>query len=135
MIRPAISAPTVHKVVTEFFYKNGAGNFINSAGTSVGETLTADAVYEILPNNVRFSGRLFDFNFGEVLNDALTLSATAGAYDMSLKGLTESVTFGVSSPTKTAYNTAIGTEIKLASDVLIWRGAFYIKRNTYINLR
>ena len=135
VIRPAISAPTVHKVVTEFFYKNGAGNFINSAGTSVGATLTADAVYEILPNNVRFSGRLFDFNFGEVLNDALTLSATAGAYDMSLKGLTESVTFGVSSPTKTAYNAAIGTEIKLASDVLIWRGAFYIKRNTYINLR
>lgn len=135
VIRPAISAPTVHKVVTEFFYKDATGHFRNSSGTDIGTTLTADAVYEILPNNVRFSGRLFDFNFGEVLNDGLTVSASAGPYDLSLKGLSESVSFGPSAPTKTAYNAAIGTEVLLASDVLVWRGAFYIKRNTYINLR
>ena len=135
IIRPAISAPTVHKITTEFFYKNGAGNFINSAGASVGATLTSDSLYQILPNNVRFSGRLLDFNFGEVLNDDLSVSAAAGTYDMALKGLTESVSFGASSPNKTSYNAAIGSEVLLASDVLIWRGAFYIKRNTYITLR
>jgi hypothetical protein len=119
VIRPALSAPTQHKIITQFH-------------SSAPEK---DAIYEILPNSLRFSGRLIDLNFGEVLNDDLEISASAATYDMSLQGLSETVAFGASAPSMSAYTAALGAEKIIASDVIRWRGNIWIKRNTSVNLR
>jgi len=119
-LRPAISLPTVHKIVTSF----------HSSEQS------ADAIYSINTNVIRLSGRLMDFNFGEVLNNAITeLTASAGTYDNSLYGLTETASFGASSPTASAYTAAIGTEKLISSNVQRYRGNIWIKRNIYITLK
>lgn len=119
VIRPPITAPTTMRVVTSFHSSQP----------------TKDEIYVIAPNNPRFSGRLIDFNFGEVLNDSFTLDADAGTYDNALWGHSESVEVGASVPTCTAYKAAIDTEKLIASDVKRYRGKIWIKQNTYVTLR
>jgi hypothetical protein len=121
VIRPAVSGPTRMRIVTEFFSSTDAP--------------APDAIYEILPNNPRCGGKLLNFNCGEVLNDAISLSAAAATNDMSLYGLTEEYTLGASTPDATTYTDAIGTEKLLASDVARFRGDIWTKTNTYVTLR
>lgn len=94
-----------------------------------------DPLYEISTNNPRYSGRLVDFNFGEVLNNAFDVNASAGANDYTLSGLTESYSIGNSTPTATAYQADIGSRKIISSDVERYRGSLWVKTNTAINIR
>jgi hypothetical protein len=107
----------------------------NISSSTAYTTPTKDALYEIFPNNPRFSGQLINFNFGEVLHDAIDITAEAGTNDHSLFGLTESVSIGATSPTYTEYNADIGKEKLIASDIARYRGNIWTKQNTYITLR
>lgn len=136
-LRPAITAPTKHKIVTSYFRLADDGHFYNSAGTDVGTdpATILDTVYTIAPNIIRASGRLVDFSYGEVLNNGFTINAEAGANDFELLGLEEEYIFGASTPNYTAYAAAIGTDQIVASDFQHWRGRIYTKRSVSIKLR
>jgi hypothetical protein len=78
---------------------------------------------------------MVSFNLGQVLMDTLTFSITADSLDPNYAGLTEAATIGASSPTATAYITAIGDEKLISSDVKLYRGNIWMKRNIYIDLK
>jgi len=122
-IRPAISVPTVHKITTSFFQSSALPS--------------DDVLYSIAPNNVRADGHLLRFALGELLNNAISASASAGVYDAQLAGLSESFSWGASAPSASTYLAdvaAAGWKI-IASDVLPYRGNIYIRQRTEIKLK
>jgi hypothetical protein len=118
-IRPAVSLPTEHKVVTSYH----------------ASAPSRDVVYTVAPNNCQFQGRLLNFSLGQVLMDTLTFSVSADSFDANYAGLTEAATIGASSPSATAYLAAIGDEKLISCDVTLYRGNIWMKRNIYINLK
>jgi hypothetical protein len=128
-IRPSISVPTIHKVVTSWHSSQPA----------------VDTVFTIAPNSCQFSGKMVSFNLGQVLMDELTFSIAADSLDPNYAGLTEAATIGASSPTATEWlgdpdaappvAPLQGTEQLISSDVQLYRGNIWIKRNIYITLK
>lgn len=123
VIRPAINLPTVHRITTSFFKST--------------ELPAQDALYSINTNNIRADGQLLRFALGEVLNNAITATATAGTLDSSLAGLSESFSWGASAPSATEYvNDVVADEWKIiASDLVPYRGHIWIRQRTEIKLK
>ena len=120
IIRPAVSTPTNIRVVTTFY-----------ASPPLPDTL-----FGILPQSVSFSGSLLSFNFGDVILNNLTIGPiTASPYDNRYAGLSESISFAASSPTKSEYDALIGTEVVTFSDVEYYRSNLWVKKTGYITLR
>lgn len=118
-MRAAVSVPTRIKIVTSFH----------------SSPPLPDTVYQIKTQNVSFSGSLMAFNFGDVLCDVVgPISIQADAFDQRYSGLTESIQFPASSPTRTQYNLAIGTEKVIFSDVEYYKSNLWVKRTGYVTL-
>lgn len=120
MLRGALSVPTLIKIVTTFYSSQP----------------TPDPIFQISTQNVSFNGSLFSFNFGDVILNNLTIGPiTASSYDMRYSGLSESITFPASIPNKTSYNSQIGQEKVIFSDVEYYRSGIWFKRTGYVTLR
>ena len=118
-IRAALSLPARIRIVTTF---------------SNSEPLP-DLPYQITTQNVSYNGSLFGFNFGDVLTDGVVIPAIiADDYDQRFKGLSESISFPASIPTKSQYQLSIGTEIVIFSDVEYYKSNIWVKRTGYVTL-
>jgi hypothetical protein len=128
-IRPAVSLPTRIKTITEFIDANQSG------------IPSPESVYQITPQNIQYSGTLFNFNFGDCLFDGGSITVTAAENDQRYGGpqgvrLVESITFAPSIPTRTAYQNKVATspEVVIASSVEYYRSNIWIKRTSYVTL-
>ena len=120
VLRPALSIPTSIRIVTTFYSSQP----------------TPDPIFQISTQNVSFNGSLFAFNFGDVILNNLTIGPiVANTYDMRYSGLSESVSFPASIPNRTTYNSLIGTEVVIFSDVEYYRAGIWFKRTGYVVLR
>jgi hypothetical protein len=119
-IRAALSLPARIRIVTTFY---------NSPPVP-------DLPYQITTQNVSYNGSLFGFNFGDVLYDGgiLVGPITANNYDQRFSGLTESISFAPSVPTRSQYNSLIGTEVVIFSDVEYYKSNIWFKRTGYVTL-
>jgi len=118
-IRPALSLPTLIKVVTNFYTSPPA----------------AEVPFKIISQNLAYNGALFSFNFGDALTNGFTIGPiTAATTDPRNSGLVETVSFPASTPTKDVYLSLIGTEIVIFSDVEYYRSNIWIKRTGYVTL-
>jgi hypothetical protein len=118
-IRPALSIPTIIKIVTTFY----------------SYAPDPDTPYQIINQNVSYNGSLFGFNFGDVLLNGFTIGPIiANQFDQRFSGLSEGITFPASIPTKTEYDGLIGTQVVIFSDVEYYKSNIWFKRTGYITL-
>lgn len=118
-LRPALSIPTSIRVVTTFYSSQP----------------TPDQIFQITTQNVSFNGSLFSFNFGDVLTNSLTIGPiTADAHDMRYSGLSETISFPSSFPSRSSYQAQIGLEKVIFSDVEYYRSGIWFKRTGYVKL-
>ena len=59
---------------------------------------------------------------------------TANQFDQRFSGLSEGITFPPSNPTKSEYDSLIGTEVVIFSDVEFYKSNIWFKRTGYITL-
>lgn len=119
-LRPALSIPTSIRVVTTFYSSQP----------------TPDPIFQITTQNVSFNGSLFSFNFGDVLTNSLTIGPiTADTHDMRYSGLSETISFPSSFPSRSSYQAQIGLEKVIFSDVEYYRSGIWFKRTGYVTLR
>ena len=120
VLRPALSIPTSIRIVTTFYSSQP----------------TPDPIFQISTQNVSFNGSLFAFNFGDVILNNLTIGPiVANTYDMRYSGLSESVSFPASIPSRNSYQSQIGLERVIFSDVEYYRAGIWFKRTGYVTLR
>ena len=118
-IRPALSLPARIKIVTTFY----------------AYPPPPDSPYQITNQNISYNGSLFGFNFGDVLLDGFTIGPiTANQFDQRFSGLSEGIQFPPSNPTKSEYDSLIGTEVVIFSDVEFYKSNIWFKRTGYITL-
>ena len=118
-IRPALSLPTLIKVVTNFYTSPQA----------------AEVPFKIIAQNLSYNGALFSFNFGDALTNGFTIGPiTAATTDPRNSGLSETISFPASTPTRDGYLSLIGTEIVIFSDVEYYRSNIWIKKTGYVTL-
>ena len=118
-IRPSLSLPTLIKVITNFYTSPPA----------------AEVPFKIIAQNLAYSGALFSFNFGDALTNGFTIGPiTAATTDPRHSGLSETVSFPASTPTKDEYINLVGTEIVIFSNVEYYRSNIWIKRTGYVTL-
>ena len=116
-LRPALSLPVAIKIIT---------NFSTTPPSP-------DPIYQITTQNISFNGSLFSFNFGDVLCNSFTIGPiTASSFDMRYSGLSESISFPASSPSRSSYS--IGNEVVIFSDVEYYRSNIWFKRTGYVTL-
>lgn len=119
VIRSTLSIPTRIRIVTTFY----------------SSPPVPDVIFQITTQNVSFNGSLFSFNFGDVILDNLTIGPiTASSYDMRYSGLSEAISFPASTPNKTQYDSLIGTDVVIFSDVEYYRSNLWFKRTGYVTL-
>jgi len=119
-LRPALSIPTSIRIVTTFYSSQPA----------------PDPIFQISTQNVSFNGSLFSFNFGDVLTNSLTIGPiTADAHDMRYSGLSETISFPASIPSRSSYQAQIGLERVIFSDVEYYRAGIWFKRTGYVTLK
>ena len=120
VLRPALSIPTSIRIVTTFY-------------TSQPQP---DLIFQISTQNLSFNGSLFGFNFGDVICNSVTIGPiTADAHDMRYSGLSESISFPASNPSRNSYQAQIGLEKVIFSDVEYYRSGIWFKRTGYVKLR
>jgi len=120
VLRAALSIPTAIKIVTTFYSSQPS----------------PDPIFQITTQNVSFNGSLFGFNFGDVICNNLTIGPiTANSFDMRYSGLSESITFPASVPSRTSYQAQIGMDKVIFSDVEYYRSGIWFKRTGYVTLR
>ncbi len=118
-IRPALSLPTRIKIVTTFH-------------TSPPDP---DIPFKIVTQNVSYNGSLFGFNFGDVITNQFTVGPiTADTFDPRFSGLSESVQFSASNPSRSSYTSQIGSEAVIYCDVEYYKSNIWIKRTGYVTL-
>lgn len=118
-IRPALSLPARIRIVTTFH------EFQPSP----------ENPFQITNQNVSYNGSLFSFNFGDVLLDGFSIGPiTANQFDQRFSGLSESISFPASNPTKSQYDSLIGTEVVIFSDVEYYKSNIWFKRTGYVTL-
>jgi hypothetical protein len=92
-------------------------------------------VYQIINQNISYNGSLFGFNFGDVLLDGFTIGPiTANQFDQRFSGLSEGITFPSSIPTRSQYQSKVGNEVVIFSDVEYYKSNIWFKRTGYITL-
>lgn len=118
-LRPTLSIPTNIKIVTTFY----------------SSPPSPDPIFTISPQKVSFNGTLISFNFGDVILNPLTIGPiTASPYDSNYAGLSESISFPQSIPNRTTYDSLIGTEVVIFSDVEYYKSNIWTKRTGYVTL-
>ena len=118
-LRPTLSIPTNIKIVTTFY----------------SSPPSPDPIFTISPQRVSFNGTLISFNFGDVILNPLTIGPiTASQYDSNYAGLSESISFPESVPNRTTYDSLIGTEVVIFSDVEYYKSNIWTKRTGYVTL-
>jgi hypothetical protein len=117
-LRPTLSLPTRIRIVTTFYTYQPA----------------PDNIFNIVTQDVSYNGIMFNFNFGDVLTNGQTITVTADANDQRYSGLTESVTFQASSPSRSSYTAQIGSEKVIFSDVEYYKSNIWFKRTGYVTL-
>jgi len=118
-IRPTLSIPTKIKIITTFY----------------SSPPSPDTIFTISTQKVSFNGTLISFNFGDVILNPLTVGPiTASQYDRNYAGLSESISFSQSIPNRTTYNSLIGTEVVIFSDVEYYKSNIWTKTTGYITL-
>jgi hypothetical protein len=118
-LRPALSIPARIKIITTFY----------------SSPPTPDNVYQIINQNISYNGSLFGFNFGDVLLDGFTIGPiTANQFDQRFSGLSEGITFPPSIPTRSQYQSKIGDEVVIFSDVEYYKSNIWFKRTGYVTL-
>ena len=118
-LRPTLSIPTNIKIVTTFY----------------SSPPSPDPIFTISPQKVSFNGTLISFNFGDVILNPLTIGPiTASQYDSNYAGLSESISFPESVPNRTTYDSLIGTEVVIFSDVEYYKSNIWTKRTGYVTL-
>jgi hypothetical protein len=119
-LRAALSVPAPIKIVTTFYSSQP----------------TPDPIFQISTQNISFNGSLFSFNFGDVICNNVTIGPiTANSFDMRYSGLSETVTFPSSIPSRSSYQAQIGLEKVIFSDVEYYRSGIWFKRTGYVTLR
>jgi hypothetical protein len=120
VLRPALSIPASIRIVTTFYSSQP----------------TPDPIFQISTQSVSFNGSLFAFNFGDVIMNSLTIGPiTASSFDMRYSGLSESISFPASIPSRTSYQAQIGQEKVIFSDVEYYRSGIWFKRTGYVTLK
>ena len=118
-IRPTLSLPTRIKIVTTFH-----------ESPPIPET-----PFQITTQSVSYNGSLFGFNFGDVITNSFSVGPiTANSFDPRYSGLSESVSFPASVPTKSQYDALIGTEVVIFCDVEYYKSNIWFKRTGYVTL-
>jgi len=125
-LRPSVSMPTRIRIETEFFY---------------GSAPTPENVYQITTQSVAYGGSLFNFNFGDVITNAITIPQSdpivASTFDSRYAGLSESVSFSASIPNYTDYMAKVNSsnpEVVVFSEVEYVRSNLWTKTTGYIRL-
>ena len=120
VLRPALSIPTSIRIVTTFYSSQPA----------------PDQIFQISTQNVSFNGSLFGFNFGDVICNSVSIGPiTANSFDMRYSGLSESISFPASIPSRSSYQAQIGSERVIFSDVEYYRAGIWFKRTGYVTLK
>jgi len=120
VLRPALSIPTSIRIVTTFYSSQPA----------------PDPIFQISTQNVSFNGSLFGFNFGDVICNSVSIGPiTANSFDMRYSGLSESISFPASIPSRSSYQAQIGLERVIFSDVEYYRAGIWFKRTGYVTLK
>lgn len=120
ILRPALSIPVSIKVITTFYSSQQ----------------TPDPIFQISTQNISFSGSLFGFNFGDVICNAVNIGPiNASQNDMQYSGLSESISFPASIPSRSSYQAQIGSEVVIFSDVEYYRSGIWFKRTGYVTLK
>ena len=120
ILRPALSIPTSIRIVTTFYSSQP----------------TPDPIFQISTQNVSFNGSLFGFNFGDVICNSVSIGPiTANSFDMRYSGLSESISFPASIPSRSSYQSQIGLERVIFSDVEYYRSGIWFKRTGYVTLK
>lgn len=118
-LRPALSIPARIKIITTFY----------------SSPPSPDNVYQIINQNISYNGSLFGFNFGDVLLDGFTIGPiTANQFDQRFSGLSEGITFPSSIPTRSQYQSKVGSEVIIFSDVEYYKSNIWFKRTGYVTL-
>jgi len=120
ILRPALSIPASIRIVTTFYSSQP----------------TPDPIFQISTQNISFNGSLFGFNFGDVLCNSVSIGPIeANSFDMRYSGLSESISFPASIPSRNSYQSQIGLERVIFSDVEYYRAGIWFKRTGYVTLK
>lgn len=90
-------------------------------------------LYTIPWRDLLYRGISFQIAINNVLNDAITVSASF-TDDERYGNLSESHTFAATSPTATAYQALIGTYQNIGSQIDQWRGSIWVTTTTQVLL-
>jgi hypothetical protein len=93
----------------------------------------AVTIFVLPTRNIVYAGVSFQVSISNVLNDAITLSASFSS-DTKYGNLSESVTFAATNPSATQYYAVIGQYKTVGCDISLWRGKMWVKTITEVIL-